>query len=477
MLEGIERRFRALAPAGDFVSLRVVHRRYEGLLVRRGIVQPPQNSDDLGAMCTVVQGGGVGYAATPDLSETGLREAIATAQEWAERSAALGAAADSTPYAEPVRGEYRSPVRQPWSSVPIRDKLDRLRGHCERLAAPPEIVDCSAGIWHGEEESLLLAANGTRVHQQIEFLLPTLSATTHRRGLAQTRTFGGHAQARQGGLELLEETGFESAAPRIAAQAVELLHAPNCPSGRTELLLAPDQMILQIHESIGHPLELDRILGDERNYAGTSFVTLEMFGHYRYGSELLNVSFDPLRAGELASYAFDDEGLPASRADLIRAGLLLRPLGGWTSQRRAGTPGVANARASSWNRPPIDRMANLNLEPGDTSFEAMVAAIEHGVYMETNCSWSIDDSRNGFQFGCEWARLIEDGKLGPVVRNPNYRGTSARFWRSLTAVGNAETVEVLGTPYCGKGEPNQAIRVGHASPACVFSDVDVFGGE
>lgn len=244
-----------------------------------------------------------------------------------------------------------------------------------------------------------------------------------------------------------------------------------------DVLLMPDQMILQIHESIGHPLELDRILGDERNFAGTSFVTPDMFGTYRYGSDLLNISFDPTRPEELASYAFDDDGTRAEKVSLIRNGILERPLGGAISQARAGMPGVANSRANSWNRPPIDRMANLNLEPGDATFDELVAGIEHGVVMETNTSWSIDDSRNKFQFGCERARVIENGKIRHVVKNPNYRGISASFWRNLQRVGNVGTMQVLGTPYCGKGEPSQVIRVGHASPACVFSDVDVFGGE
>jgi predicted Zn-dependent protease len=202
-----------------------------------------------------------------------------------------------------------------------------------------------------------------------------------------------------------------------------------------------------------------------------------MFGHYRYGSPLLNVTFDPTRREELASYGWDDEGMRAEKVHLIRRGILERPLGGALSQARAGLPGTANARADGWNRPPIDRMANLNLEPGDASLEEMIAGIERGVLMETNSSWSIDDSRNKFQFGCERGRLIEDGRLGAVVRNPNYRGISASFWRSLARVGDAGTMQVLGTPYCGKGEPSQLIRVGHASPACVFAGVEVFGGE
>jgi predicted Zn-dependent protease len=244
-----------------------------------------------------------------------------------------------------------------------------------------------------------------------------------------------------------------------------------------DLLLMPDQMMLQIHESIGHPLELDRILGDERNYAGTSFVTPDMFGTFKYGSPLLNVTYDPTLDEELASFSFDDDGAAAEKVWLIRAGVLERALGGRISQLRAGMPGTANSRACSWNRAPIDRMANLNIEAGEQSLDEMIAAIEHGVLMRTNVSWSIDDSRNKFQFGCEWGELIEGGEIKGVVKNPNYRGLSSEFWRSLSAVGNRDTFETHGTLYCGKGEPNQVIHVGHASPACVFSNVEVFGGQ
>ena len=309
-------------------------------------------------------------------------------------------------------------------------------------------------------------------------MMPGLSVTAHDDGVTQTRSLNGYRGiCQQGGVEVLARFGFADAGRRVAEEALELLTAPNCPSGTMDVLLAPDQMILQIHESIGHPLELDRILGDERNFAGTSFVTPDMFGSYRYGSDLLNITFDPTRPEELASYAYDDEGTRAEKVFLIRKGILERPLGGAISQSRANLPGVANARADNWNRPPIDRMANLNLEPGDASFDELVGSIDRGVLMETNCSWSIDDSRNKFQFGCERARVIDNGKVGHVVKNPNYRGISAEFWRSLARVGNADTMQVLGTPYCGKGEPSQVIRVGHASPACVFTSVDVFGGE
>jgi predicted Zn-dependent protease len=474
--EQVERRFRAAAPAVDFCSLRLVEERDEQLSVRRGVAQPPSTSLDVGAMITVFERGGMGYAATSDLTLSGLRRAAERAREWAIAMRERGLVDPAALVRPPRTGEYASPVRRPWNALSLQDKIELLRGLNERLKQHAAIEDWEAGLWYGERETLLVRIDGGHLRQRHAFVLPTLSASANEGADTQTRTFGGHAQCRQGGLEVLEETGFLEAPERVAADAVELLAAPNCPTETLDLLLAPDQMILQIHESIGHPLELDRILGDERNYAGRSFVTVDMFGRYRYGSELLNVTFDPTRPGELASYAFDDEGEPATREEIIRTGVLLRPLGGLSSQVRAGLPGVANARASSWNRPPIDRMANLNLEAGTATLDEMIGAVERGVYMKTNCSWSIDDSRNKFQFGCEWARLIEDGRLSAVVKNPNYRGVSATFWRGLKAVGRSETVDVLGTPYCGKGEPNQAIPVGHASPACLFDAVDVFGG-
>ncbi|MBX9785979.1 MAG: TldD/PmbA family protein, partial [Alphaproteobacteria bacterium] len=188
------------------------------------------------------------------------------------------------------------------------------------------------------------------------------------------------------------------------------------------------------------------------------------------------VTFDPTVAGEFASYAFDDTGLEAQRQYIIKDGLLVRGLGGIDSQKRAQVPGVACARASSWNRPPIDRIANINIEPGETSFPEMIASVERGIYMTTNSCWSIDDYRRKFQFGCEYGRLIENGKLTKVIKNPNYRGITTPFWNSLKKVGDASTSEILGSPYCGKGEPNQLIRVGHAVPACLFQNVEVFGG-
>lgn len=462
-------------PDVEYCSVRVVDELSERLSVRQGVVQPYQRGVDRGLMVTVVHQGGLGYAATSDVSDRGLAQACAQAVAWARAfPGAVRIESDALPH---PRGQYATPITQPWDGLSTTGKIELLRAQCDKLRRDSRMVDWEASLWRTVQTTELSTNQGGRYTQKIHALVPQLSVSAHTAGRTETRSLR-DGEAQQGGLEVLDRIRFLERPPELSQEVLELLDAPDCPVGTMDVLLAPDQMMLQIHESIGHPLELDRILGDERNYAGTSFVTLDMFGSYRYGSNILNVSFDPSIGHELASYGFDDDGSAAELAYIIRDGILLRPLGGAVSQARAQVVGVANARASGWNRPAIDRMANLNLEssPDTQSFEDLVSQIDDGVLMRTNRSWSIDDSRNKFQFGCEWGRRIEHGKLTHVVRQPNYRGVSATFWRNLQAVGGPTTVEVLGTPYCGKGEPNQCVRVGHASPPCVFSQVQVFGG-
>jgi predicted Zn-dependent protease len=378
-------------------------------------------------------------------------------------------------------GSYESPVETGWDKMPLEDRLELLHRQSRLLNIDNRIVDWSARLTRRSVDTLLVTSgsDGQRgeVEQRFQFVYPGMRATANEGVNTQTRTFGANAFCGQGGAEVLDRFGFGDSASRVANEALELLTAPNCLSGVMDVLLAPDQMILQIHESIGHPLELDRILGDERNYAGTSFITPDMFGSFRYGSDLLNVTFDPTVPGQLASYGFDDDGSPATKQFLIKDGVLQRGLGGAVSQQRSGLDGVSNSRAASWNRPPIDRMANLNVEPGDATVDELIASVESGVYMHTNNSWSIDDSRNKFQFNCEYGQRIENGEIIGTVRNPGYRGISRNFWTNLSGVADQNSFTVMGTPNCGKGELNQMIGTGHASPTCKFSNIEVFGGQ
>src|SRR5260221_278203 len=462
---------RALRSSAPFWSLRYPEERRETLAMRQVALEPPRLSVDRGAMLSAVVEGGYGYCATSDLSTAGLQKALDRATRWAQATKGKSVVKFDPARMGAPRGEYESPAgAKPLGRSAIHDLLAQ---ECKHAKIDDRIVERQASLELIEDERVYLTNTGGELRQRFRYTVPHMRVAANQGKDTQVRSLD-HAQ--QGGFEQIERSGFIGSGRRLGEQALQLLTAPNCPSGEMDALLMPDQMMIQIHESIGHPLELDRILGDERNYAGTSFVTPDMFGKYRYGSELLNVTYDPTRREEIAAYGYDDEGTPASKVFLIKEGVLVAPLGGRLSQTRAGLPGTANARACAWNRPPIDRMANLNIEPGQSSFEAMLGSIRRGILMRTNVSWSIDDSRNKFQFGCQSRELIEEGKRIGVVKNPNYRGVSATFWRSLRGVGDASTFEVHGTQYCGKGEPNQVIHTGHAAPVCLFSNVDVFGG-
>ncbi|WP_367026137.1 TldD/PmbA family protein [Methylococcus sp. ANG] len=467
----------SLAGEADWVGLRFVEEVSQHRAVRNGRPDRNQVHVSRGAMVEAVMDGNLAYAATPDLSHTGLREAASRAARLARASARHAVAVFSPRLRPAVYGTVTGPCERRFDALSLGELTANLIAACARLRVSGNIVETSAEITLTEHSSRYVTSSGADVAQRFHLVSQNFMATAQDGPEIQRRSLNGPvARCLQGGLETLDFDRIYGECERAGREALELLTAEDCPSDTRDLLLAPDQMLLQIHESVGHPLELDRILGDERNYAGWSFVKPEDFGRLQYGSPLMNVSSDPTLPGEFASYGFDDGGNRAEREYLIQGGLLLRGLGSLESQARLGLPGVANFRSAGWNRAPIDRMANLNLEPGDSTLDEMIASVERGIYMSANRSWSIDDYRRKFQFGCEYARLIKDGRLSRVVRNPNYRGVSIPFWHSLKKVGNRDTLGVFGTPFCGKGEPNQMIRVGHASPHCLFSGVEVFGG-
>ncbi len=430
-----------------------------------------------GAMLEAMVDGQIAYAGTSDLAPAGIARAMTRAVE-AARAAGRKKVFDFGVAQRPkASGRYASPRDLGLDRASLGELSELLLEATRRLKVSERIVSSEAAASVTEVESRYASSNGSEIEQQFLYVTSNFAATARDGGEAQRRTLNGEvARCRQSGLEVFDREALFAACERVGREATELLDAPDCPSATLDLVLQPDQMYLQIHESIGHPLELDRILGDERNYAGWSFVRPQDFGTLQYGSRLMNVTFDPGVAGEFASYAFDDCGNAATREYLIKDGVLLRGLGSLESQARLGQPGVANFRAASWNRAPIDRMANINLEPGESSLAGMIAMTARGIVMHANRSWSIDDYRNKFQFGCEFGQLIEDGRLTRVVKNPNYRGVTTPFWNGLKAVGRREEFQLFGSPYCGKGEPSQVIRVGHASPPCLFGGVEVFGG-
>jgi predicted Zn-dependent protease len=477
MLDNLSDVLQSLSLPADWVGIRVVREKSTTCSVRDG--HPEKNGRILnqGAMVEVLAQGQFGYGATNSLTLEGLRQAAQVAYTQAVAASAWASERFTLAARPKATGQYITPHRKPLNILTAAEINDLLMRICAGLKVSGQIVQTQAMACSHDIESWFVSSNGSEIYQQLLLIETHFGAIAQADQQTQVRSDHGYlAQSFQGGCELFPAPDLWQRVQTVGEQAVVLLAADNCPDVTTTLVLAPDQMMLQLHESVGHPLELDRIVGDERNYAGGSFVKPHDFGRLIYGSPLMNVTFDPTVVGELASYGFDDVGTPATREYLIRSGKLERGLGGLESQQRLGVAGVANARASSWNRPAIDRMANLNLEPGETAFQDLIGQIEQGIYMETNRSWSIDDQRHKFQFGCEYARLIEQGQLTKPLKNPNYRSTTPQFWHSLVQVGDASTWQIYGTPFCGKGEPNQLIRVGHGAPVCAFEQIEVFGG-
>jgi len=321
MLDSIATRFAQVSPAVDFWSLRLVKEESENICVRQGILQPVHNAASIGGLITVVDGNGSGYAATSDLSISGLKSAVEHAQRLAQ-AAAKNCVFSASKLVKPMQsGCYTTPVESAWETLPLVEKINLLQEACSALKIDERIVDWQSYLGYQKSEVLFITSDGIRIEQSFHTIAPGLEAVANEGAKTQIRTGGGWGTARQGGLEQLSKLNFPHDAQRIAQQALALLQAPSCPTDKMDVLLMPSQMMLQIHESIGHPLELDRILGDERNYAGTSFVTMDMFGSYQYGSDLLNISFDPSLNEELASYAFDDDGSKAEKVPVIQNGI------------------------------------------------------------------------------------------------------------------------------------------------------------
>lgn len=476
MREDFSEKVKKLMPKAEYCSFRFVNKYTNIISVTRGIPEPVIISEDNGVMVTVFDNGGIGYGATCNLTEEGISDAVDKALSWTHFSKDKTTFYPNTKHLTKNTGTYFTDEKEKWAQISTKDKIDYLKKINQKLKCSSRISNWAASLRYNKIETFFLDSNDSSIRQKISYLLPQILVSAEYKKQTQTRTFGGHAHARQIGYDFLDDAKFSEKSSNLAEEAIELSQAPNCPNKKTKTLISPDQMILQIHESIGHPLELDRILGDERNYAGSSFVTTDMFQNYEYGSKFLNITFDPTLPSEVASYNYDDDGSSASREFLIKEGILLRPIGGFFSGQRTGIDSVACSRASNWNRPAIDRMGNINLEPGESNLDDLISSVEDGIYLETNNSWSIDDKRSKFQFGCEKGTLIKDGELKNVVKNPNYRGITQDFWHNLIKVGNDSTRNILGTANCGKGEPNQSIFVGHSTPSCLFKDVEIFGG-
>jgi TldD protein len=472
---------RAVAVAIDagatYADARVVELMSEHLRVRNGEVEGVQGSDSTGIGVRVVADGSWGFAATAGLTPADVEAAARRAVEVGRSGRLLQADPVRLAEVEPVRATWANEVAEDPFAVPLGDKLGLLVEATGALLAVPGIALGRASFDAWRRRSRFVSSEGADIAQRITQCGAGLDATAVGEAEVQERSypnsFGGDCGTV--GYELVRGIDLVGTAPRIADEAVRLLSADECPAGTTTVVLDGSQVALQVHESIGHPIELDRVLGMEAAYAGTSFLTPEDVGRLRYGSPRLNVVADATTPGALGTFGYDDEGVPATSTPIVTEGVFA---GFLTSRETASELGLdasgATVRAESWAALPLIRMTNVSLLPGDAgSLDELLDGVDEGVYLETNRSWSIDDKRVDFQFGTQWGREIRNGKLGRVLRNGTYAGRTTSFWGSMDAVGGPGLWKAWGLPNCGKGQPPQIGFVAHGAAPARFRDVRV----
>jgi TldD protein len=468
----------AVASGATYADVRVIEVRQRYLATKNGQPAQVRDSESFGLGIRVVAAGAWGFASTDDLSSESVNRTAAGAVEIARASALAKKRDVELAREERAIDHWESPCRIDPFSVPVSACLDLLLKVDAELRRVPGVTLAEGSMDFRRIDQHFFSSLGSDIRQIRTQTGVGYAATSFAEGEIQKRSypnsFGGQYQTR--GYELVEELDLLGEAPRVAEEAVALRRADPCPQGVKDIILGGSQLGLQIHESIGHPIELDRVLGDEANYAGMSFLTLDKLNALRYGSEIVNVVADarPEHGPGLGMFAYDDEGVPAQSTPVIREGLFVGYLSSRESAAAARLGRSSGAmRAESWNRIPLIRMTNVSLLPGAWKLEDLIAGTDDGILMETNRSWSIDDRRYNFQFGTEIGWEIRGGKRGRMLKNPSYGGITTEFWNSCDAICGPEYWTLWGTPNCGKGQPAQLMGTGHGAAPARFRQVQV----
>ncbi len=466
----------AQAAGASYADVRVTRHEAESLTVKNGALEAASHEVSTGFGVRVLLDGAWGFSASRELDPGEADRVAGEAVEIARASGAVRGEAivlDDTP---PQSGTYRTPFEEDPFAVPLEEKLAILLAADEAMSRVRGATIREGSMNVAREHKLFASTQGAGIEQDLVEVGAGIEATAVGDGEVQQRSYpnshGG--QNVTGGFEALRAWDLPAHGERIAEEAVALLTAPQCPAGEMTLLVGSSQMALQVHESCGHPIELDRVLGMEASFAGTSFLTLDKLGTLRYGSDLVHIEADATAAGGLGTFGFDDEGVPAQRVPIVEAGLFVGYLTDRQTAPRVGGRSMGSSRADGWNRIPLIRMTNINLLPGAAgTLEDLVADTDEGLLVETNRSWSIDDRRLNFQFGAQAGWLIRNGRRAQLVRNPTYTGITPRFWGSCDAVGGPSDYTLWGIPNCGKGEPIQSAHVGHGAAPARFRGVQV----
>jgi len=458
-----------------YADVRIIEKQNESIGIKNGRIEELVASTSYGFGIRVIANGAWGFASS-FLVEKGEVERVAhLAVEIAKASAMLkkeDVDLSSTPV---VQDTYISPVEIDPFSVSLDDKLALLSKAEEAIRRTQGVSISSASMRASREKKIFANLEGSYIEQIVTETGAGLDATAIKGSDIQERSYpnshGGDVAT--AGFEFIEKLALEDHAPRIAEEAVKLLSAKDCPSGEFTVILDGSQLALQVHESCGHPVEFDRVLGMEASYAGTSFLTMDKLRHFKYGSPIVNINADATIPRALGTFGYDDEGVPAQKFDIVKDGLFVGYL---TSRETAPVLGQQSngcMRADGWGRIPLIRMTNINLLPGDSSLEEMISEIKDGLYLSTNRSWSIDDKRLNFQFATQIGWEIKNGKLGAMVKNPNYTGITPEFWNACNAIAGQKEWKVWGLPNCGKGEPTQIMHVAHGTAPARFRNVKV----
>jgi len=463
-----------------YADARVVSQRSRALTTKNGKVGSASDSESVGMSVRVIADGAWGFAASEDLSRFGVEATAARAVEIARASGQVKQHDVRLAPEKPVTAEWTTPYAIDPFTISVEENIALLLNVDSELCAVAGITLAETNLNFNREEQWFVSSEGADIHQTKYSTGAGYTAYAFAGNEIQKRSYpnsyGGQWQNK--GYELIEELKLAQNARRIAEEAVALHHADQCPEGAFDIILDSSQLGLQIHESIGHPIELDRVLGMEANFAGTSFLTLDKLRTLRYGSEMVNVVADARQehGPGLGTFAYDDEGVPAQCTPIITNGLFTGYL---SSRETAHTIGEnrsgGTARAEGWNRLPMIRMTNISLLPGrqPLTLEQLIASTDHGILMQTNRSWSIDDRRYNFQFGCEIGWEIKHGKRVRMVKNPSYSGITTEFWNSLDAICSHDEWTLWGTPNCGKGQPQQVMGTGHGAAPSRFRGIKV----
>jgi TldD protein len=461
-----------------FADARVMDIRLRDLSTKNGQVGTLSESESLGLGVRVMAEGCWGFASTDRLTREGVQLCAARAVAIA-RASALAKRHDVVLVPEEAYVDtWQNPFIKDPFAIPLERQLDLLLAADAEMRRATGVTLAETSMQFRRIEQWYASSLGSRIHQLKTQSGAGIVATSFAGNEIQKRSypasFGGQHQL--AGYELIESLDLVGHAPRIAEEAVALHRAPLCPEGRGTIILEGSQLGLQIHESVGHPIELDRVLGMEANFAGMSFLTLDKLGKLRYGSDIVNVVADArLEHGPgLGTFGYDDEGVPAQCTDIIKDGLFTgylsdRETAAAIALRRSG----GTMRAESWNRLPMIRMTNVSLLPGSWRYDDLIADTDGAILMETNRSWSIDDRRYHFQFSTEIGWEIKNGKKGRMLKNPSYSGITTEFWNSCDAICSGDHWTLWGTPNCGKGQPMQTMGTGHGASPSRFRDVRI----